>query len=103
MRLTSYDVCVQGFERLRSRSEFILAIPVAAGMTADEVRDELNSDLQCCDRGPGFDWNAARAVIDAFVADLKPGAFDHIEARDEDDEPCYLFLYINAGADDDEA
>lgn len=95
MRFNSYDVCVQGFERLRSQSEFILATPVHAGITADDLRGQLNDALQCCDRGDDFDWDAARAVIDAFVTGIKPNAFDDIEDRDEDDEPCYLFLYIS--------
>ena len=100
--LSSYDVCTQGLERLRSYNEFMLVTPVSATMTPTEIGEALNDDLQCCMREDHFDYDAARAVIAEFVARLSPAnPFNLDEPEDdmEDGEPCYLFLYIR---DDDE-
>jgi hypothetical protein len=93
-QLNSHDVCIQGFERLRTTREYMLAIPVHKGMTPAEVLDALKADLQCCDRGDDFDWDAADDCVRTFTEGLKPYAFADVEDRGEDDEPCYLFLYI---------
>lgn len=92
--LNSHDVCVQGFERLRSQREYILAIPVHRHMSPDETREELLTDLNAVDRGPDFDWDAATDCVRTFCEALKPHAFADVEDREPDDEPCYLFLYI---------
>jgi hypothetical protein len=48
--VNSYDVCVQGFERLRTQSEFILTTPISHASTLAELVSELKQDIQCCDR-----------------------------------------------------
>jgi hypothetical protein len=73
----------------------ILAIPVNRHMGPDETREALLADLQACDRAfTQADWDAADDAVRTFCEGLKPKPFLDVEDREQDDEPCYLFVYI---------
>lgn len=103
--VTSFDVCVQGFERLRSYTETLLPVPIDAKDGIEEIRQGLHDELQSCMRPDGFDYEAATKAIDTFVdGELKqrkwPNPFGLENRADEDDvccEPCYLFVYMETG------
>lgn len=99
--VNSYDVCTSGFERLRSRSEFILLASIGPDSTLPELVKELKQDIRSCERFAGFDYAAARGAVDAWAKEAeslfsKPNPFG-LEPLSEDDEEgpwCNLYLYI---------
>lgn len=95
--INSTDQCVQGFERLRKRTEFILSTPVTSGMTRKDVLDALKADMQACDRPTNFDWEGCRAALDEILGnpDRLSEVYDpDIEDGDPDhDAHIYLFIY----------
>lgn len=106
--VATFDVCVQGFERLRSQSEFILVAHVDATSTWQDVRAEWLGDVQSCDRFDGFDYEAAAAAVNAFCA-ANAGRYRgenpfnlelpaEAECEGEGDS-CMAFLYINVTED----
>jgi hypothetical protein len=100
--LSSFDVCVPGFERLRSYHEFMLVIFVSADSTPDEIKSGLESDLQSHGRPDHFDYDEALRVINEFVAGLDSSNPFNLETQivGEDDVDSYgdtnpnLYLYI---------
>lgn len=98
MHLSSFDVCVPGFERLRSQDEFILATPITAEMATGDIHNALNDDLQCCARENDFDYNRARDIIDDFCRSFNAHNPFNLEPTppysEDEDSCCYLFLYI---------
>lgn len=101
MTITPYecntsDLCVQGYERLRSRDEFMITIPVWRGITAAEIRDAMKADIQSYMQPEWFDYDAANAGIDAFCEGLRMHLFADLEETEEGEEGCYLFTYWQA-------
>lgn len=99
-RVTSWDICVQGFERLRSYTETLLAVPLSPDMTMENIKEALVEDLQICERPEGFNYNKARNVLTNFVERLQPryketNPFDVEEGPK--DNPVYLFVYLETG------
>ena len=101
--VSTFDVCASGFERLRSYEEFILIASIDADTDAESLKKQWESDLQCCDRGADFDWDAAKKAIQDFydsnVAPLfrkRANPFNLEPGRDDIgfDEGCNAFLYI---------
>lgn len=100
--LNSYDICVPGFERLREQSEFMLVVPVGPTDNRGYVYHALLADLTCCDRGDGFDYFGAKAMLkEAFGNPDKLGElFDaSLEPVPEDGEGCNLYLYCEESKD----
>lgn len=102
----SYDVCVSGFERLRSYSEFMLVTSVDAASSPESLLDGLLSDIQACARPDDFDYDAANALVRDFVAsELRPlfaksNPFKLEDRKEDDDsEGCSLFVYIQDNRD----
>lgn len=100
--ISSFDVCVQGFEPLRSYTETLLPVPIGPEDTPETIREALHDELQSCMRPDGFDYEAAEKAINEFVdSELKPrkwpNAFGLEASEDEDEEPCYLFAYMETG------
>lgn len=107
--VTTLNVCAQGFERLRSESEFILCAYVWAEDDADSYLSQWLDDIQSCMRPEGFDYDAAeKTVRDYWRDNVKPlwtprGRMDGsnpfaLESKPEDDdnaESCVAFLYVN--------
>lgn len=98
--VNSFDVCVPGYERLRSQDEFILATPIAHDSDLDQLVSELKQDIQSCERFAGFDYDAARKAVDDWVVGAKPlfaqpNPFD-LETADygEEDNLVTLYLYV---------
>lgn len=102
--VATLDVCAQGFERLRSESEFILTAYVWAATPPESYLEQWLSDIQSCDRGEGFDYaEAEKTVREYYESDIRPrwthessNPFrldDEPDAGDEG-ESCVAFLYI---------
>ena len=94
--LNSFDVCVQGFERLHMNSEFILAVPVNNTMTRQDVLDALLADVQACERPIDFDYEGARVMLNEAFATNLDSPFDATLETSHDDGTgfgCYLFMY----------
>lgn len=62
-QVTSLDCSAEGMERLRSQSEFIALAYAGADATPEDILRELREDLDSCDRGDSFDFDAAREAI----------------------------------------
>lgn len=96
--VNSYDICTQGFERLRSQSEFILVTTVYKGVLGEEIRDDLKQQIQSYAQPDGFDYEACRAAIDTFVDENIAGnsvrLFGDIEPPGEDGEGVNLYVYM---------
>lgn len=105
--VTTFDVCVQGFERLRTNEEFILAVPVTNADDVDTIVINLCEDVEACDRpdhddGEPFHYqeakNAARRYITTNWVDIErriKGLDDIDDEADNSDWPgCYAFLYM---------
>ena len=103
--VTTFDVCTAGFERLRSTSEFILVASVTPDTTRDDLVSQWMDDLQACDRGDNFDYDAARDCVRDFAPQINTASvLRYVEApADEDAEGCnaYLFIRDNAAESDD--
>lgn len=69
--VTTFDVCVQGFERLRSESEFLLVATIGPRAGWRTLRNEWLADMQSCERPEGFDYDAARACVQAYASALR--------------------------------
>jgi len=109
--VTSHDICVQGYERLRSQSEFLLATPVCRedATEMNQVIGEMVQDVECCDRpdtedGEPFDYQHAKEVVQHYIkanwGDISralAGLEDITdEQREADDWPgCHLYIYIS--------
>lgn len=101
--VSTFDVCANGFERLRSYDEFILSASIDADTDSTDLLAQWTSDLQACDRDEDFDFNAAREAIktycDATVRPLfaaRKNPFNLESGRDDIgfNEGCNAFLYI---------
>lgn len=102
--VTTLDVCVQGFERLRSNSEFILNAYPDRTTTPAEVVEEFLRDIDSCSRPDDFDYSAARnAVNDYFAtgglgrlaAELNGVSWGEEPAPEDDDgNGIIAFLYV---------
>src|ERR1700722_20163054 len=81
-QINTFDVCTQGFERLRNQDEFILTAIVESDTSADSIREQWLENIQCCDRGDDFDYQDAKDVVEIFwkrnIAPLfsKPNPFN---------------------------
>ncbi len=101
--VTTFDLCVQGFERLRRHSEFILCAYPHAGETPSDLESEWLADIQACMREDGFDYDAAEAAVKEFVAENLAYLGDHLNGieptpeGDESDNPLTAFLYVETG------
>lgn len=97
----SFDVCISGYERLRSPAEFILVAYPRPQWGARALRDAWLDDLRVCDRGDSFDYDAARRAVRAWCADLakrlraKGGTLGRaLGGFDSGENGCAAFLYI---------
>lgn len=105
--VTTFDVCVQGFERLRSNDEFILLAAIDADTNSADLMEQWDGDLQSCDRPADFDYDAAREAMRAYYESsirplfdrksnpfsLEPRSVDDATSFDQDDG-CTAFLYV---------
>lgn len=66
--VSTFDVCVSGFERMRNQDEFILLASIGPETTAAELRAQWEADLQACGRPDDFDFDAARGAIAEYCA-----------------------------------
>lgn len=102
--VTSFDLCVQGFERLRSQDEFILCAYPDSKTSAAEVVDEFVRDIDSCMRPDEFDYKAAEnAVRDYFAQDSLGGLTSALASvewgeepapEDMEGNPIIAFLYV---------
>ena len=73
--VTTFDVCWDGMNRLRSQDEFILGASVAPSTRAKDIQDDWLWDMAACERSDGFDYDACRAAIDKAMDDYVRPAF----------------------------
>ena len=104
--VTTFDVCMPGFERLRNRDEFILVASVWYGMSKDDLLEQFNSDIQACERPDDFDSDAIRKLVTETVANVRmvdvlyhldsPKVVDDADVDDieQEMEGCKAYLYI---------
>lgn len=110
--IASFDVCMPGFERMRSASEFILVASVQYGMSKDDLIGAFNDDLQSCMRPDDFDYGGAREVVRAYVNGLDMAqVLQYIDAPKDPEadidiveelEGCNAYLYIRTLDAEDE-
>lgn len=101
MRVTTFDVCVPGMERLRSQSEFILLAYLQPSTTGGNIREQWLDDLQVCERPDGFNYDAARQAIESAVKDYVRPAFRRkrwnpfsVPRAADSDDGCAAYLFI---------
>jgi hypothetical protein len=102
--VTAFDVCAQGFERLRSYEEFIVVAAIDDDSNPADLLEQWEADLQSCDRPENFDFDAAREAIRSYyesnirpLFDRKTNPFDLEPARDDIlpyDQGCNAYLFI---------
>jgi hypothetical protein len=96
--VNSFEICVEGFERLRSNDELILVTSVEKGMRATEIGAALNVGIQACDRGAAFDYDAARKCVAEFVLAhgdaLERECASLPDHRPDDETFVALFVYV---------
>lgn len=109
--VSTFDVCVSGFERLRSQDEFILLASIDAETDGDSLLEQWLSDIQSCDRFDGFDYRAAETAVreywnanvrPLFAARRNPFNLDAMRSDiglDEGDEGCTAFLFVRHDGD----
>ncbi len=103
MKVSNFDVCVPGYERLRTPLEIILTSPIGPESTAEEIRDGFLDCVRCICWEDAFIYDEApKAVEDFYEKHLRP-AFAvrpnpfHLEAAlvdDEDPAGVLAFLYL---------
>ena len=100
--VTTFDVCVPGFERLRSQSEFILVAAVWPDMSRQELIDGFEDDLQACGRSDGFRYGECRDVIRGYLADVSMRrVLLYVEPADDDGGGgCSAYLCIKDDTDE---
>lgn len=108
--VTGFDDSASGYERLRDRDEFILIASANGETDVSDLASQWRDDLQSCARPDGFDFAAARAAVDSYVADnaaalARTLAALETPARDEegdvymdDEEAATLRLYVTDSA-----
>ena len=94
------DVCLSCYlqDHHNRDGELLLSVPVDGTTTNAAVREELLSELQTCDCGESFDWDAARQAIAECFAGAEPDKlFDaSLEVNEEDcDESCYAHFLLS--------
>lgn len=103
--ITTFDVCVPGFERLRSNAEFILVASVWPDMSHQDLQTAWLDDMQSCDRPDNFDFDAVRTLVTNFAASINmKRALEYVEPSFDDDsgEGCHAYLFIRVCDDDDD-
>jgi hypothetical protein len=106
--VTTLDLCVQGFERLRSNREFILTAYPGQYSLPEEIVESLREDIQSCMRPDDFDFDAAREAVDSYFDEgtraLLARELLGIDWPEEEPEisdfPLTLFLYVRDNAED---
>ncbi|NDF13425.1 MAG: hypothetical protein EB060_11515 [Proteobacteria bacterium] len=105
MKVSHFDVCVPGYERLRCQDEIILTTPVWNGATAEDLREGFLTCIQCVCWAEDFIYSAAPKAVEEFYQDFLKPAFDRhpnpfsLEEAPEEDpdgdvEGCLAFLYL---------
>ena len=103
--VTTFDVCMPGFERLRNRDEFILVASVWYGMSKLALLEQFNSYIQVCARPDDFDYDAIRKLVTETMANVSmvdvlryidPPRVDDADVDDieQEMEGCKAYLYI---------
>ena len=93
--VTTFDVCMPGFERLRNRDEFILVASVWYGMSKDDLLEQFNSDIQACERPDDFDYDAVRKLVTETVANARTvDVLLHYIDIEQEMEGCNAYLFI---------
>lgn len=95
--VNSWDVCTQGFERLRSRTEFMITLPVRRATGWKEIRDEMKADIQRYAQPDDFDYAACQLAVDEFCAELRKrhkSGKPFMDTLASDETECELFVYM---------
>lgn len=105
--VTTFDVCCQGFERLRSRSEFILVAYPSKDDDGHTLKAAWLSDFDQSQQELG-DFEAARACVETWCQQHGEAIDEKLRSTfswrgddepDDDGNPLCAFLYVGACAD----
>lgn len=106
--VTGFDVCTQGFERLRNRDEFILVGYVQHDTSRADLESQFITEIEMCARPAGFDYEACRKLVRDYMSMINMTVATRYidppnEGDDEDhDSGCCAFLYIRDDQSDTE-
>lgn len=103
MKVTTLDVCTQGFERLRNRSEVLFVAYLNRETTRDDVAQQWCADVGALEWREGFDYDGALQLLrDAAEANgpyLEQCARESGAAPDDDSDPALCaFLFVDMEA-----
>lgn len=87
--VTTFDVCVEGFERLRNRDEFILVAYINKRTNKRDMRNQFLDDIQAVGREDEFDYDAARVCVENYIGDVAMAS-----VRQYMEGECNAYLYI---------
>lgn len=104
MHVTSYDICVPGFERLRNNTEILLPIIVSNETSAESIREAMADEIQAVMQENDFDYDAAEAALAAFWTEEGNHIMRHVRDLEPMDEAdawtadayCHLWIYLCA-------
>lgn len=105
-KVTTFDVCVSGSERLRTYEEFILAASIDAETDSADLLEQWISEIDACGRPDDFDFDAAHEAVSSYYEEkikplfarksnpfsLDPRSVEENESFEGDG--CYAFLYV---------
>lgn len=98
MQVSSWDVCTQGFERLRSQSEILFTALVDEKTPLESIHSEITDQINQLDCD--YDHDALRHAVKEWLDNdgsliinslrgIQPGN------GDTDESWCHLFVYVD--------
>lgn len=103
-KVTTFDVCVPGMERMKNIDEWIISAPVVIGMSLPDIRQALFDDVR---HAPDWiDQQRMREAVDACYQDILDALGPHKaignnpfdlepDHGDEIDECCQVFMFVH--------
>jgi hypothetical protein len=108
-QVNSHDVCVQGFERLRTNDEFILVAYIAPGVTFKALEDALFTEIQVYARPDSFDYVACKKALGEWLesaieplyanGNINPFGLEDVE-EDDGGADVNFFVYMQQTEDE---
>jgi len=102
--VSGFETATSGYERIRSGTEIILSTSPTFDQSVWELRDELISKLDECDRPDDFNFEEAKEVIHEFFhqtwssMNMLIATMGYDPKTDEDDGQCRVFLFLETDA-----
>jgi len=103
-RVTTCDICAQGYERLRNMDEFMLTTIVVNTDSKEDILCALTDDFLGVARRDGFDYAKAKKTYTNYIEENWTDIKRRLKSLDDpevdkygdisDDYSIYLFLYV---------